>query len=132
LLLTADTVVALGGKVLGKPNDAQDACHILGELSGKMHNVITAICLWNLKTDEWVTASEVTKVQFRQLSPEEIQTFVETGEPLDKAGAYGIQGLGRNLVVSFNGDFLNVVGLPLTLFGQILEQKGWDVARAKT
>lgn len=129
LLLSADTVVLLGKIVLGKPKDFAQAVDYLDKLSGKKHSVITAICLWNLKTDECVVDSCVTEIQFRPLVRSEIEEYVKTGEPMDKAGAYAIQGLARKFVEKIDGDFDNVVGLPLKLVEKILKERNWHVAR---
>jgi septum formation protein len=129
LVLTADTVVFLGDEILGKPKDQKEAVQFLGRLSDNTHSVITGLCLWNLATGEVFTASDTTKVYFRKISPVEIEAYVATGEPMDKAGAYAIQGLGRNFVSRFEGAYDNVVGLPVALFESVLKQKGWNVAR---
>ncbi len=111
-ILGADTVVVLDGKTLGKPVDAADAMHMLSMLSGRSHFVYTGIALLCAKTGRLKTHCEETVVTFRSLSEEEIRAYVQTGEPLDKAGSYGIQGLGGALVESTKGDIENVIGLP--------------------
>lgn len=129
LMLTADTVVVLAGQILGKPETRAVAVEYLNNLSGKTHSVITAICLWNLKTDQKVLASSQTLVKFRDLCLSEIEDYVATGEPMDKAGGYGIQGEARKFVEKIEGDFDNVVGLPLKLVQDLILEKGWNVAR---
>lgn len=129
LLLTADTVVALGDQVLGKPATNIEAANMLGRLSGKKHSVITGICLWNLETEECFTGYDETKVQFKELSKEEIQSYVDSGAPMDKAGAYGIQEKAGDFVESIEGSYDNVVGLPTELFKKVLAEKGWQVDR---
>ena len=109
----ADTTVVLEGRVLGKPKDKEDAFSMLLSLSGRTHVVKTGMAiLYRGKTSLSVTATEVT---FRSLSEEEIRKYIETGEPMDKAGAYGIQGIGTLLVDTISGSYDNVVGLPLTV-----------------
>ena len=117
LLVAADTIVWMADEALGKPVDGPDAARMLRELSGHTHQVSTGVCAMRLADDGAVAASttfvETTEVTFWELTDEEIQAYVETGEPLDKAGAYGIQGAGRLLVKRISGDYLNVVGLPV-------------------
>ena len=113
VLLGADTVVVLDGKVLGKPQDATEAEAMLSMLSGKTHSVYTGIAVLCSADGSMRTHCEETRVTFRTLSKEEIADYIATGEPMDKAGAYGIQGKGGALVSGTEGDFQNVVGLPL-------------------
>jgi septum formation protein len=112
-VLAADTVVALGKRVFGKPVDDLEASAMLNELNGRTHRVFSGMALVNLA--EGVRSRQVvcTCVRFRKLHPDEIAAYVRTGEPLDKAGGYGIQGLGTVLVHSIEGSYTNVVGLPL-------------------
>lgn len=110
-VLAADTIVVLDHQILGKPNDASEAVAMLRSLSGKTHQVITAFCV--LTADEIVQRVVRTGVAFRQLSDAEIIHYVQTGEPMDKAGAYGIQGGAAGMVESINGSYTNVVGLPV-------------------
>lgn len=112
VLVTADTVVLLDGKVIGKPRDKEDACRMLRELSGKTHVVVTGV---TLVTDQGMeTFSERTEVDFAPLTDEEIRFYVDTCSPLDKAGAYGIQEwIGYIGVKAIRGDYYNVMGLPL-------------------
>lgn len=111
IVLGADTVVALSGSVLGKPCDKNEAVEMLTSLSGNTHSVFTGVCVIG-KGRESLSAVE-TKVKFRKLTPAEISEYVEGGEPLDKAGAYGIQGGARGFVEEISGDYFNVVGLPM-------------------
>lgn len=117
IVLGADTIVAWNGELLGKPIDDADAVRMLTELSGQAHQVITGMCLRyvNRKTGEErsVSFSDTTDVIFYELSEEEIKNYVATGEGRDKAGAYGIQGLGGYLVKGIEGSYTNVVGLPV-------------------
>ena len=120
VVVAADTIVVCEGRVLGKPRDARDAAEMLTLLSGNDHQVMTGLCV--LRGDKKIVCTEVTDIHFRPLSPEEIVRYVETGEPMDKAGAYGIQGGGALFAQSIHGDYYNVVGLPLCRLGQILKE----------
>ena len=113
IVIGADTVVVLGDEVLGKPKDKEDAFNMLKKLSGREHEVITGVCL--AYDGKYETFHCVSKVRFYPLTDEEIRHYVASGEPLDKAGAYGIQGRGMMLVESIEGDFYNIVGLPVAL-----------------
>lgn len=113
-VLAADTVVVLDGTIFGKPADSFEAEGMLRRLSGRVHEVITAIALVNRGEEFRKVRSVGTLVHFRNLHEEELRAYVETGEPLDKAGAYGIQGIGTFLVRSIQGSYTNVVGLPLS------------------
>ncbi len=120
VILGADTlVVAPDGSILGKPRDALQAAEMLHMLSGATHQVITGVCVaWAGRTE---TAAEVTSVTMRGLSDEEIGAYIATGEPMDKAGAYAIQGLAARWIPRIHGDYSNVVGLPLALVTVMLE-----------
>lgn len=115
LVIGADTVVALDNKILGKPVDKEDAMHMLQALQGREHCVYTGVTVYiREKNEETKTSfSECTKVKFYAMSDEEIKGYVSTGEPMDKAGAYGIQGIGGRFVQEIHGDYNNVVGLPV-------------------
>ncbi len=113
IVIGADTVVVLGDEVLGKPKDKEDAFNMLKKLSGREHKVITGVCL--AYDGKYETFHCESKVKFYPLTDEEIRRYVTSGEPLDKAGAYGIQGKGMMLVESVEGDFYNIVGLPVAL-----------------
>ena len=128
LIIAADTVVALDGAVLGKPRSEADAFAMLSSLSGREHHVYTGVTV--LQGDKAVTEHEETAVTFRELPPEEIRGYIATGEPMDKAGAYGIQGVGALLVSGIRGDYCNVVGLPVYRLGRILAQFGVDLLRS--
>lgn len=129
LVIGADTIVVYEEKVLGKPKDREDALAMLKELSGTRHQVISGVAVIDAATGIEKVAHEVTEVVFRHLSDEEIHRYIETGEPMDKAGAYGIQGIGAILVKEISGCYNNVVGLPLTLLVEILKDMGVDVWR---
>lgn len=111
IIIGADTVVALGDKIIGKPKDENDAFDILKSLSGREHSVFTGVTLIN--GNEMHSFFSETKVTFYELSDDEIHAYIKTGECLDKAGAYGIQGKGSLLVKKIDGDYFNVVGLPV-------------------
>lgn len=117
LLVAADTIVWMGDEALGKPSDASDAAAMLRELSGRTHHVSTGVCAMRLAPGGEPIAEtrfvETTDVTFWELTEAEVAAYVATGEPLDKAGAYGIQGAGRMLVRRVDGDYPNVVGLPV-------------------
>ena len=125
LVIAADTVVSIDGRVLGKPHSTQQAAQMLADLSGREHTVYTGVTV--RRGDQILTRHEATQVRFRPLTEEEIAAYVATGEPMDKAGAYGIQGLGALLVEGIEGDYGNVVGLPLVRLSRMLARFGLDV-----
>ena len=115
IVITADTIVVLDKKVIGKPVSKKDAIKILTMLSGRVHTVYTGFCVLNQKTNKQIVNYEKTEVEFRKLNKDEITDYVEGGSPMDKAGAYGIQDdFGAVFVKRINGCYYNVVGLPLT------------------
>ena len=124
LIIAADTVVSLEGEVLGKPLDETDAFRMLSALSGNRHQVYTGLTV--LLGDRAHTSHEMTSVTFRELEPQEIVDYIATGEPMDKAGAYGIQGVGAVLVSGIEGDYFNVMGLPVYRLGRALAAFGVD------
>ena len=124
IVIAADTVVALEGAVLGKPADELDAFKMLSALSGVRHQVYTGVTV--CRGGEKQTAHEVTDVTFRELSEEEIEHYIATGEPMDKAGAYGIQGYGALLIQGISGDYYNVMGLPVCRLSGMLSRFGVD------
>lgn len=124
LVIAADTVVSIDGRVLGKPHSTQQAAQMLADLSGREHTVYTGVTV--RRGDQMLTRHEATQVRFRPLTEEEIAAYVATGEPMDKAGAYGIQGRGALLARGIDGDYFNVVGLPVCLLGQMLLRFGVD------
>lgn len=125
IVLSADTFIAFEGRLLGKPRDAADAIHMLESLSGRTHEVITGFTVLEAPEGSHAASSHhVTRVTFRALGKVEIEAYVATGEPLDKAGAYGIQEQGRALVEHIEGDFLNIAGLPLSAVKDALEKFG--------
>ncbi|NLL47868.1 MAG: septum formation protein Maf [Firmicutes bacterium] len=126
LVLGADTIVTLAGRILGKPVDADDAFSMLRFLSGREHEVATYVIM--ARSGQVVREfSETTRVEFRELSSEEIKAYIATGEPFDKAGGYGIQGYGGLLVKSIKGCYYNVVGLPIPSLAEHLRSLGIEV-----
>lgn len=124
LVISADTVVVgTDGEVLGKPKDKKDAFDMLRSLSGVTHRVYTGYCVMRLDDAKTVCESVCTEVTFRELPDEMIERYIKTGEPMDKAGAYGIQKLGALLVDRINGDYFNVVGLPVSSLAKTLEDE---------
>ena len=122
LIIAADTVVALDGEIMGKPSDKDEAYRMLSKLSGRTHEVFTGVTV--MKGGEFFSEYERTSVRFRELSQREIYAYIETGEPMDKAGSYGAQGLGSLFVEGIEGDFFNVMGLPLCRLSKMLEKLG--------
>ena len=120
VVVGADTTVAIDGELLGKPRDAADATRMLGLLRGRSHRVTTAISVLTW-TGTW-TAVETTTVFFSPMTAEEIQDYIATGEPMDKAGAYGIQGRAAAWISRIEGDYTNVVGLPLARLAELLRR----------
>ena len=127
LVLGADTVVVVDRELLGKPTDTENARAMLRRLQGRRHHVYTGVAIVGGGGGRTVSAVAETEVRFGPMSPEEIDWYVATGEPLDKAGAYAIQGLGALFVVSISGSYSNVVGLPLALTRRLLLEIGWDL-----
>lgn len=123
LVIGADTVVVLNHEILGKPKDEADAVRMLSALSGREHSVLTGISAVRRSDGKGVSVYEETKVRFRALSEHEILQYVRTGEPMDKAGAYGIQGIGSLLVEKIDGDYFNVVGLPVCRLARMLAEE---------
>jgi septum formation protein len=120
LVIGADTLVFLDGKPLGKPRDEGDAAEMLTMLSGRTHQVCTGVAV--IRGDRRLVDFEKTDVEFRELTPEEIQAYIRTGEPMDKAGAYGIQGRGSVFIPGIKGDYFNVVGLPICRLWTMLRE----------
>ena len=128
IFVGADTIVVLQETILGKPADAKEAARMLALLSGKMHRVITGLAVIDVSTAKQQTAIAVTRVWFRELSPAMIASYVASGEPLDKAGAYGIQGRGALFVERIDGCYFNVVGMPLVLLADLLKKNGVTIS----
>ena len=120
IVIAADTIVVCDGRVLGKPADKADAARMLTMLSGRVHQVMTGLTL--RRGDRLLCHTEVTQVHFRHLEPSEIEDYVRTGEPMDKAGSYGIQSGGARFAHKLEGDYFNVVGLPVCRLSLLLKQ----------
>jgi septum formation protein len=124
LIIAADTLVELDGRILGKPSGPDEARRMLTAMSRRTHRVATGVVLLDGATDETRTALVETQVTFRPMSNDEIDAYVATGEPLDKAGSYGIQGLGASFVQRIDGDYYNVAGLPVAALNELLREAG--------
>ena len=120
VIIAADTIVTLDGEILGKPKDEDDARRILKSLSGRAHEVYTGYCVMRIRDGKTVCSAVRTEVVFKPLTDTQIDRYIASGEPMDKAGAYGIQGLGSMLVRKINGDYFNVVGLPVSALSDTL------------
>ncbi len=121
-VISADTVVVLDGKILGKPHDKEEAFSMLNSLSGKVHQVFTGVSIF--RKEKKICFAEKTEVKFCELTAEEINNYINTGEPFDKAGGYGIQGKGSVMIEGINGDYYNVMGLPVSRLARILREEG--------
>ena len=120
VVIAADPIVVCDGKVLGKPKDEADAGAMLHLLSGRDHQVMTGVSV--LRGEKILSCTEVTDIHFRDLTEKEIESYIRTGEPMDKAGAYGIQGGAALFAEKLRGDYFNVVGLPVCRLGQLLKE----------
>lgn len=120
VIIAADTLVALDGDILGKPGSTEEAVSMLSRLSGRSHTVFTGVTV--ARGDEIITELEKTAVYFRKMTRREIEAYVATGEPMDKAGAYGAQGIGALFVERIEGDFFNVMGLPICRLSKMLKK----------
>lgn len=127
IIIAADTFIVFGDKILGKPHTPKKAKETLAMLSGGTHSIVTGFTIIDTQTGKNISRTTETKVHFRKLTIEEIDAYVATGEPLDKAGAYGIQGLGSELVDKIEGSFSNVVGLPVEDVMAALKDLGVEV-----
>ena len=126
LVIGADTVVVLDGHLIGKPEDEADARRLLRRLAGRWHAVMTGVALIDLETRREVADYDKTLVKFAQLTDTEIEWYANTGEPMDKAGAYGIQGLGGLFIDEIAGNYYNVVGLPIPLVYRLARRLGYS------
>ncbi|WP_353265442.1 Maf family protein [Gemmatimonas sp.] len=126
VVIGSDTIVVIDGAILGKPRDAADAVTMLERLSGREHTVYTAVAV--AQGGRTLSAVEAVRVQFRALTREQIEAYVNTGEPMDKAGAYGIQGFGATIVQRIDGDYFAVMGLPLGKLVELLVGLGYQYA----
>ncbi len=127
VVIAADTVVVLDGRVMGKPGTEDEARDMLSSLSARVHHVITGLCVMRAETGQTECTAQETAVWFRPLTPSEITTYIASGEPFDKAGSYGIQGLGALLVEKIQGCYFNVVGLPVSTLYLMLRKQGIDI-----
>lgn len=125
IIIAADTIVWYQDMMLGKPRDEQEAARMLSALSGNVHQVYTGVTV--RQGDTVLSAAECTDVKFRKLSGREIDAYIATGEPMDKAGAYGIQGIACLFVEGIEGDFFNVMGLPVCRLGKMLKELGVEL-----
>jgi septum formation protein len=125
LVLAADTTVVVDGEILGKPLDADDARRMLRQLAGREHEVLTGIALFEV--ERTAARADLSRVRMAPLTDEEIDWYVATGEPMDKAGAYGIQGLGSLFVEAVDGNYTNVVGLPVPAVYRLFAELGYDL-----
>lgn len=124
-VLSADTVVILDEKILGKPKDTQEASSMLTSLSGRVHEVVTAYSLINKNKEVFISGYDKTIVKFKNISKSEIDWYIETKEPMDKAGSYGIQGVGAGILIDkIEGGFYNVMGFPISKFVDDLKEHG--------
>ncbi len=121
-IVAADTLVALSNQALGKPEDEADAYRMLSSLSGKNHQVYTGVCLMNAKTKAFVSKTVRSDVYFKTLTPDEIKAYIETKEPMDKAGAYAIQGGAARFIEKYEGSYDNIVGFPTEEFRRMYDQ----------
>ena len=124
ILIASDTLVSLDGAPLGKPADAADACRMLRALSGREHEVFSGVCVMDVATGRHITRAVRTGVTFREMTDEEIDAYIATGEPMDKAGAYAIQGGASRFVSSLDGELENVIGFPVVEVGEMLKDFG--------
>lgn len=130
IIISADTIVCMQGQILGKPKDEQDAYEMLKKLSGEEHSVFTGFCVMDIKSGKTVCRTVETKVRFKNLSDDDIFSYIKTKESMDKAGAYGIQGLGGLFVSEILGDYNNVVGLPVSCLSDVLtEEFGYSIIK---
>jgi len=127
LVIAADTFIVFKGKILGKPQTEAEAKKILETINGKTHSVITGLTIIDTETNKALSRLVETKVYIRKLTPGEIDAYVRSKEPLDKAGAYAIQGLGAVIVEKIEGDYFNVVGLPLRALAESLKEFGVNI-----
>jgi septum formation protein len=127
LVISADTIVVLRGRIFGKPCNEEQAKEMLRVFSGKTHSVITGFTIIDTASKKELSRSITSKVFFKRLSADEIEAYIKSGEPLDKAGAYAIQGLGAVLIKRIEGDFFNVMGLPLNALAESLKKFGVNV-----
>jgi len=122
VIIGADTIVVLGGEILGKPKDEEEAFAMLSQMSGRVHRVFTGFCVLDASDGSEYSEAVESKVRFKHLTPEEIRGYIKTGEPMDKAGAYAVQGRGSYMIKEIQGSYTNVVGLPLCELVEVLSR----------
>lgn len=127
IIIAADTFVVLEGKPLGKPRDKGDALLMLEQLNGKVHEIVTGYTIVDARTGKSISKAVTSRVHFKQLSPAVLKNYVDSGEPLGKAGSYAIQGLGALLIKKFEGDFFGAMGLPISDLAKTLKEFGVDI-----
>jgi septum formation protein len=127
ILLGGDTIVVLDEQILGKPSSKEEACDMLRRLAGRTHTVYTGVAVLQLPSGELKQGFERSEVTFRKLDDKEIVAYVETGEPMDKAGAYALQGIGSAIVEKINGCYTNIIGFPIPLLVRLLRESGISV-----
>ena len=132
IIIAADTIGVMGDKILGKPHTENEASKMLQTISGKSHLVITGFSILDPNTNKIFTGTVNTRVYIKKLTGHEIDAYVKTGEPLDKAGAYAIQGIGAVIVEKIEGDYYNVMGLPLNALTEALKEFGINIWRNNT
>lgn len=126
-VISADTVVVFNDEFLGKPKDKDEAKKVLEKLSGNTHEVVTAVAMMNLSQNIEFAFADITEVKFKKLDSKEIEWYVESEEPMDKAGSYGIQGKGSIFIEKIEGDFFNVMGFPISKFYDKLKELGYSI-----
>lgn len=124
IVIGADTVVVIGGKILGKPSDVREARSMLRLLNGKTHHVLTGVSVVSMRDKRELTRVQSTRVHLLKLSKKEIEDYIHTGEPFDKAGGYGIQGIAGRFIDRIDGCYFNVMGLPISLLWSMLRRLG--------
>ncbi len=127
IVIGADTIVVKDKQLLGKPTSEQDALEMLKNLNGQWHEVVTGVCLCRTRDMKIISSFETTKVKIAEKSEEFLKAYIATKEPFDKAGAYGIQGYGSLLVEKIDGDYFNVMGLPIYMLSCMLEELGYSI-----
>jgi len=129
ILIASDTIVTDGSYIFGKPSSKEEARNMLSKLSGNSHFVVSGLCIIDKNNNKCYSDEEKTTVTFKKLTEDDIENYLNTGEPFDKAGAYGIQGFGRLIVKKIDGCFFNVMGLPIKLLDSFLKEIGIDLLK---
>lgn len=127
LIIGSDTIVVLNNEILGKPYDEHDVYSMLRKLSGKTHQVMTGLCVYNTKDNSYLAETDINMVRFREISDEEIASYIKSGEPFDKAGSYAIQGLAAVFVEHIEGTYSGIVGLPIYTLDKMLKHYGINI-----